>query len=138
MLADTALSYKDIHGKGHMNQQYSRYELHRVYEIEATLKAGARHIYAKRVFFIDEDTWSIAIKDQYDGQGELWRVGEAHAIQYYTENVPWITVETLMDLNDGRYLTLGLTNEEKTSYIFNLSMKRGDYDTGALRRLGKK
>ena len=137
-LASTDLTYKDIHGKGHMNQQYARYELHRVYEIEATLKEGARHIYAKRVFFIDEDTWSIAVKDQYDGQGELWRVGEAHAIQYYTENVPWITVETLMDLNDGRYLTLGLTNEEKTSYVFNLSMKRGDYDTGALRRLGKK
>jgi len=137
-LASTDLTYKDIHGKGHMNQQYARYELHRVYEIEATLKEGARHIYAKRVFFIDEDTWSIAVKDQYDGQGELWRIGEAHAIQYYTVDVPWITVETLMDLNDSRYLTLGLTNEEKSPYIFNLTMKRGDYDTGALRRLGKK
>jgi len=137
-LSSTDLKYKDIHGKGHMNQQYARYELHRVYEIEATLKEGARHIYAKRVFFIDEDTWSIAVKDQYDGKGELWRVGEAHAIQYYTVDVPWITVETLMDLNDGRYLTLGLTNEEKSPYVFNLTMSRGDYDTGALRRLGKK
>jgi len=137
-LASPDISYKDIHTKGHMNQQYTRYELHRVYEIEATLKEGSRHIYAKRVFFIDEDTWSIAVKDQYDGKGELWRVGEAHAIQYYTVDVPWITVETLMDLNDGRYLTLGLTNEEKSPYIFGLTMKRDDYDTGALRRLGKK
>jgi hypothetical protein len=132
------VSYKDLHTKGHMNQDYARYELHRVWEIEATLKEGSRHIYAKRVFFLDEDSWQVAVKDQYDGKGELWRVGEAHAIQYYTIDVPWITNETLMDLNDGRYLTLGLTNEEKKPYVFGLKMKRRDYDTGALRRLGKR
>jgi len=133
-----SVSYKDLHGNGHMNQDYARYELHRVWEVEATLKEGSRHIYAKRVFFLDEDSWQIQVKDQYDGQGQLWRVGEAHAIQYYTIDVPWITNETLMDLNDGRYLTLGLTNEEKKPYVFGLKMKRGDYDTGALRRLGKR
>ncbi len=132
------LSYKDLHGKGHMNQDYARYELHRVWEVEATLKEGSRHIYAKRVFYLDEDSWQIMVKDQYDGQGQLWRVGEAHAIQYYTIDVPWITNETLMDLNDGRYLTLGLTNEEKAPYVFGLEMKRRDYETSALRRLGKR
>ena len=132
------LTYDQIHMKGHMNQDYTRYELHRVYEVEATLKEGSRHIYAKRVFYIDEDSWQIMVKDQYDGQGELWRVGEAHVIQYYTIDVPWITNETLMDLNDGRYLTLGLTNEEKQPFIFGLEMKRRDYDTSALRRLGKR
>ena len=132
------VSYKDLHSKGHLNQDYGRYELHRVWEVEATLKEGSRHIYAKRVFFLDEDSWQIMVKDQYDGQGQLWRVGEAHAIQYYTIDVPWITNETLMDLNDGRYLTLGLTNEEKTPYVFGLEMARRDYDTSALRRLGKR
>jgi hypothetical protein len=43
-----------------------------------------------------------------------------------------------MDLNDGRYLTLGLTNEEKSPNIFTLQRSRGDYDTGALRRMGKR
>ncbi|MBT8053593.1 MAG: DUF1329 domain-containing protein [Xanthomonadales bacterium] len=132
------VTYKQLHNKGHMNQDYARYELHRVWEVEATLKEGSRHIYAKRVFYIDEDSWQIMVKDQYDGQGQLWRIGEAHAIQYYTINVPWITNETLMDLNDGRYLTLGLTNEEKEPYIFGLKMSRDDYDTSALRRLGKR
>ena len=137
-LHSPALKYKDIHPKSHMNQDYARYELHRVYEVEATLKDGSRHIYAKRVFFIDEDSWGIAVKDQYDGQGQLWRVGEAHLIQYYNVGVPWISVETLMDLNDGRYLTLGLTNEEKKPFVFGVPMKRRDYDTGALRRMGKR
>lgn len=132
------LNYEELHLDGHMNPDYARYELHRVYEVEATLKEGARHIYAKRVFFIDEDSWQIAVKDQYDGQGQLWRVGESHEIQYYNQHIPWLNCETVMDLNDGRYLTLGLTNEEKTPNIFTLEMSRGDYDTGALRRLGKR
>jgi hypothetical protein len=132
------LKYRDMHLKGHLNPDYTRYELHRVWEIEANLKEGARHIYAKRVFFIDEDSWQIAVKDQYDGQGQLWRVGEAHEIQYYNMNIPWLNCETVMDLNDGRYLTLGLTNEEKSPNIFTLQMNRGDYDTGALRRMGKR
>ncbi len=137
-LESPKLTYKEIHTKGHMNQDYPRYELHRVWEIEATLKKGQRHIYAKRVFYLDEDTWQIAVKDEYDGQLQLWRVGEAHEIQYYNVNVPWYTAETLMDLNDGRYLTLGLTNEERGPFEFGLKMKRRDFDTGALRRLGKR
>jgi hypothetical protein len=138
LLASPDLKYKQIHLKGHLNQDYARYELHRVWEIEATLKEGQRHIYAKRVFYVDEDSWQIGIKDQYDGQGQLWRVGEAHAIQYYAQGVPWYAVETVLDLDDGRYLSLGLTNEEKVPYQFGMEMRRRDYDTGALRRLGKK
>ncbi len=137
-LASPDLTYKQIHLKGHMNPEYTRYELHRVWEIEATLKEGSRHIYAKRVYFVDEDSWQIGVKDQYDGQDQLWRVGEAHAIQYYDENVPWLTTETVIDLDDGRNLTLGLTNEEKGPFKYGLKMKRRDYDTGALRRLGKR
>jgi hypothetical protein len=138
MLTSPDLKYKQIHPKSHMNQDYARYELHRVWQVEATLKESQRHIYAKRVFFIDEDTWQVVIKDQYDGQGQLWRIGEAHVVQYYNVNVPWIAVETLMDIDDGRYLTLGLTNEEKGPFRFDLTMKRRDYDTSALRRLGKR
>jgi len=47
-------------------------------------------------------------------------------------------VETVIDLNDGRYLTLGLTNEEKQPNRFDLQKSRKDYDTSALRRLGKR
>jgi hypothetical protein len=90
------------------------------------------------VFFIDEDSWQIALKDQYDGQGQLWRVGEAHNIQFYNVHVPWLNVETVIDLNDGRYLTLGLTNEEERPNRFDLQKSRKDYDTSALRRLGKR
>jgi len=137
-LSSPDLKYKDIHNKGHMNQDYARYELHRVWEVEATLADGQRHIYAKRVLFIDEDSWQVSVKDQYDGQLQLWRIGEAHNIQFYDVDVPWYSTETVIDLNDGRYLTLGLTNEEKGAYQFGKVMSRRDYDTSALRRLGKR
>ena len=40
----------------HVNPDLERWELHRVWVVEATLKEGKRHIYAKRVFYVDEDT----------------------------------------------------------------------------------
>jgi hypothetical protein len=132
------LSYEEIHAQGHLNQDLTRYELHRVWVVEATLKEGARHIYAKRVFFIDEDTWQAAVIDHYDARGDLWRVAEAHTIQYYNETIPWYTVETLNDLQSGRYLTTGLTNEERAPYLFNIEVQRQDFQPGALRRLGKR
>ncbi|MGB0468664.1 MAG: DUF1329 domain-containing protein, partial [Pontibacterium sp.] len=100
-LADRKVKYDDILQQGHMNPALTRYELHRVWKVEATLKEGARHIYAKRTFYIDEDTWQVAVVDHYDGRGELWRVGEAHHFQYRDANVPWVAAEALYDLQSG-------------------------------------
>ncbi len=73
-LDDPKLKYSDIIKAGHINQDLSRYELRRVWHVVATLKPGQRHIYAKRDFYIDEDTWQAAVIDQYDGRNQLWRV----------------------------------------------------------------
>ncbi|ARD44998.1 DUF1329 domain-containing protein [Colwellia sp. PAMC 21821] len=136
-LLDTNAKYEDIIQEGHLNADYLRYELHRVWEVEATLKEGARHIYAKRTFFIDEDTWGASVIDQYDGRGELWKLSEAHNIQFYDVDTPWMVAETLHDLNSGRYLVTGLSNEEPTFMIFGEKVKRTDFSTSALRRLGR-
>ena len=47
---------------GHLNPEHLRYELHRVWVVEATVKDGERHIYAQRNFFIDEDTWTASVR----------------------------------------------------------------------------
>lgn len=135
-LKDPAVKYDDIVKAGHINQDLTRYELHRVWKVEATLKDGKRHVYAKRVFYFDEDTWQAVQIDHYDGRGELWRVAEAHSVMYYDYLVPWYAVETLYDLNSGRYLVLGLDNEEPTSYNFGFERSSGDYTPAALRRSG--
>lgn len=136
-LLDTNAKYEDLIQEGHLNADYLRYELHRVWQVEATLKEGARHIYAKRTFFIDEDTWGASVIDQYDGRGELWKLSEAHNIQFYDVDTPWMVAETLYDLNSGRYLVTGLSNEEPTFMIFGEKVKRTDFSTSALRRLGR-
>lgn len=135
-LVDRDLSYDDIIKAGHINQDYARYELHRVWHVRATLKEGERHIYAQRDFYIDEDTWQASVVDHYDGRGELWRVAEAHAMQFYDQDLPWYAFETLYDLLSGRYLVLGLTNEESNPYQFGVERRSREYTPAALRRAG--
>ncbi len=53
---DPSIKYTDLLTKGHENTQYMRFELHRVWVLQATLKSGYRHQYAKRVLYLDEDT----------------------------------------------------------------------------------
>ena len=130
------LKYADIIKAGHINQDLTRYELHRVWQVTATLKAGERHIYAKRDMYIDEDTWQAVVIDHYDGRGSLWRVAEAHSQYYYDKQVPWYTVETLYDVISGRYLALGMKNEEKKAYDFGYKAATTDFTPAALRQAG--
>ncbi|MBK5356503.1 DUF1329 domain-containing protein [Pseudomonas sp. TH41] len=130
------LKYADIIKAGHINQDLTRYELRRVWHVVATLKEGQRHIYAKRDFYIDEDTWQAAVIDHYDGRNQLWRVAEAHSQNYYNVQVPWYTLETLYDLQSGRYLALGMKNEEKSAYDFGFTATTSDFTPAALRQDG--
>ncbi len=119
----------------HINQDLARYELHRVWVVDATLKPGTSHLYSRRTFYIDEDSWQILAADQYDGRGAIWRVSEAHCINYYDAHVFWSTLEVHTDLQNGRYLVIGLDNEGQT-YNFNLKRVPSDYSPESLRREG--
>ena len=64
---------KNLAGKQFANPDFFRWELHRVWVVEATLKPGARHSYAKRTFYVDEDSWMVLATDSYDVRGQLYR-----------------------------------------------------------------
>ncbi|NMG55991.1 DUF1329 domain-containing protein [Aromatoleum aromaticum] len=134
-LSDRSLKYKDMVQSNHLNPELVRYELHRVWVVEATLKPDVRHIYAKRVFYIDEDSWSVAHIDQYDGRGELWRVREAHLMSFYDQPMTWAIADVLYDLQARRYLVSGMTNEEKPM-VFGEKLTLNTFSTSALRRQG--
>lgn len=109
------LKYKDILKPFHVNPDYSRYELHRVWVVEATLKAGLRHNFAKRTFYVDEDSWAIAVVDNYDSRGQIWKVQEAHLLSL--PFIPTVTgiPELIYDLQSNRYFATTLTNEDPVS-----------------------
>ncbi|MNN40177.1 hypothetical protein D3C81_1542390 [compost metagenome] len=131
-----SLKYDDIIKAGHLNPDHTRYELHRVWEVVATLKPGARHVYAKRHMYLDEDTWQIAEVDHYDRQGQLWRVAEGHALYRYDRQASYLAAETLYDLISGRYMVVGLRNEEPKNTQYGLTAKAYDFTPAALRTDG--
>ena len=55
--------------------------MRRQWVIEGNLKNSARHIYAKRVLRMDEDSGQMTAGEMYDGRGEQWRVQEVGQAQ---------------------------------------------------------
>lgn len=134
-LQDPKNKYKDILTPLHVNPDMLRYELHRVWVVDATLKPGERHIYKRRTFYVDEDSWQILLVDQYDNRDQLWRVSEGHAMNHYNVPTIWTAAEVHTDLQAGRYLVMGLFNES-TVHDFGLERTEADFTPDALRRAG--
>ncbi len=136
-LQDPSVKFKDILTPLHINQDLVRYELHRVWVVDATLKEGSRHVYKRRTFYLDEDSWQIVVVDCYDKRDQLWRVSEGHAMSYYNVPALWTSLEVHTDLQAGRYLAVGL-NSENAPYQFFIKRTLEDYTPAALRRGGKR
>jgi hypothetical protein len=135
-LQSPKIKYSELLQKNHIKQDYARYELHRVWVVDATLKPGVSHIYSRRTLYVDEDSWQILAVDCYDSRGKLWRVQEGHAMNYYDLPTLWTDLELVMDLTNGRYLALGLQNEERGSYDFSIKRTAADYQPSVLERRG--
>jgi hypothetical protein len=134
-LTGNTLKYADILKSGHINPEPARYELHRVWVVEATLKPGASHVYKRRVFYIDEDSWAVVATDKYDARDQLWRVSEQHSINFYDVPMYYGTVEVHHDLQSGRYIAMGLRNEESGVYR-PIRRTPADFTPANLRNLG--
>jgi hypothetical protein len=134
-LQDPSLKYSQILTPLHLNPEYARYELHRVWVVDATLKPGERNVYKRRTFYVDEDSWQILLVDQYDNRDQLWRVSEGHAMSFYNVPTTWTSAEAHIDLQAGRYLVMGLYNESQV-HDFNLKRTEADFTPDALRRSG--
>lgn len=125
--------YADLIRPGHLNQDFARYELHRVWVVEATLVPGQRHQIKKRVFYLDEDSWSIAMVEGYDNRDQLWKVQEAHLI-----TIPFIPTvsgipEVIYDLQTKRYFLTTMTNEDPVS-DFEIKFDEKQFTPAALQR----
>ncbi|GIZ12577.1 DUF1329 domain-containing protein [Pseudomonas sp. NCCP-436] len=135
-LHQQGVPYADILLGKHLNPELLRYELHRVWVVEAELRKGFSHPYGKRRFYLDEDSWQILAVDLYDRAGKLIGLQEAHSISYYEVPMFGSTLEAIYDLKGGRYFVDGLDNNEPI-YDFNANLSPRDFTPQALRREGK-
>ncbi|KAA3652853.1 MAG: DUF1329 domain-containing protein [Proteobacteria bacterium] len=101
----------DLLKPNHMNPDLVRWELHRVWVVEATLRDGKRHVYGKRVFYLDEDSWAALASDQYDGRGQLYRAGFAYMAPSYDLPAPYTDMFGHYDLVAGIYSLTGFIAE---------------------------
>ena len=137
LLHEDGVAAEDVIRPGHINQALARYELHRVWVVEAKRRTGIGHIYDRRVFYIDEDSWQILVSEEYGENGKLWRVSEAHNISYYSEPVFWTTMEMTYDLNAKRYYIDGL-DDGFSAYDFEPGFRGSDFTASAARRAARR
>lgn len=137
-LADRSLKYKQILAKNHFNPDYLRFEKHRVWVVEGTLRGSQRHIFAKRTWYVDEDSWTVLHDDAYDSRGQLWRVDDVFTLQYYDAVTPFIHSWSISDLISGAYIGEWLDNEEKNPIRFGTKVRWSDTSPEGLKRLGTK
>jgi hypothetical protein len=101
---DPKVKFNDVAKENGIDPAYRRYETHRVWVVEATVKAGIRHVAPKRIFYVDEDSWSLVLAEDYDAQGKLWKLREAFVIPVQETGACDNPAFVQYNLIDNRYL----------------------------------
>ncbi|WP_409264902.1 MULTISPECIES: DUF1329 domain-containing protein [Pseudomonas] len=101
---DTAAKVEGFAGDDSIAPQSRRYELHRVWVVEANVRQGMRHQAPKRLFYIDEDSWNPLLAVDYDKQGQIWKVREGFSIPVYEIGACDVQAQVQYNLADHRYL----------------------------------
>jgi hypothetical protein len=112
--ATYTITLNELLGPNHVNPDVLRWELHRIWVVEGTLKPGKRHIYPRRVLYIDEDSWTAIAGDNYDANGNFFNIN----FNLLTQNYDMQTSNSIHAVNYN--MTKGL-------YINNLWAGNGGF-----------
>lgn len=107
----------DVLLANHLNPDHVRWELHRVWVVEATLKPGQRHQAPKSRYYVDEDTWVAVLGDRWDAKGQLWKTIWSHPV--VMPDLPATTPQQQWGFNDlisGAWYASGVVNERNQHY----------------------
>ena len=121
---------------GHINPDYMRYEKHRVWVLEAKLKPNNRHIYAKRVLYLDEDSWAATLADNYDSRGQFWRTNMQTSVYAYELQRYHARLGMYHDLIAGSYMVDRLLVDQQPALLNASSFEASDFTPSNLRKLG--
>ena len=103
----------DVH---HLNPDHVRWELHRVWVVDATLKAGERHTVSRSRYYFDEDSWYAVLGDRWDSKGQLWHT--MWQLPMVAPELPGVVAKTFgfYDLLSGAWFVNGLFNQKSEQY----------------------
>lgn len=141
---DVGVKFADALQQDSLSPNSRRYEMHRVWVVEATVKSGVRHLAPKRVFYIDEDSWIILGGVDYDAQGKIWKVREAYPMPVAELGACDAPAFAQYNLADQRYLVdfsgIGASADFKwlVDGAGNPRMKRDFYTSENLRAISER
>jgi len=106
----------EVLGKAFPNPDHVRWELHRVWVVEANLRAGQRHQAVRSRYYCDEDTWACLIADRWDAKGQLWKTVWSH--NFVAPDLPGTVIGAIgyNDLLSGTAYVGNLYNSKAAQY----------------------
>jgi|SRR5882724_523944 len=127
LASDHAAVFKN--GPANMNPDLLRWELHRVWAVDGTLKAGKRHVIPHRRFYLDEDTWSILLGDGWDAKGQLWK--HYYGLPLLAPDVPGLITVThvITNVQAGNWAIAVLYNNASEAHFRSIAREPDSYYT---------
>lgn len=127
----------ELLGEKFLNPDAARWELHRVWVVEANLVSGKRHAMPKRRFYLDEDTWVALASDGWDSNGDLWKAG--FVFPFVAAEVPIMQArpKLMYDFSSGAYLSHLMGNERSPQVDNTARFEDRDFTPAALGRGGR-
>ncbi|NCF79742.1 MAG: DUF1329 domain-containing protein [Alphaproteobacteria bacterium] len=117
----------------HLNPDFLRYEEHRVWVLEATLKPGYNMEQARRIFYADEDSWIFLMSDIFDENNELASVHHAFVKNYYEAPACVLEFDVIYDVASGRYNVDHIKLDHGPADL-DYDIKPSDFGSSALKR----
>jgi hypothetical protein len=123
---------EDLLEKHHMNPDYVRWELHRVWVVEADLQPGKRHQLPKGRYYLDEDTWQALLADRWDANGTL-----AKTLWSLPSVMPDLPAHATLssgfyDLTSGAWFTQNLYTGKSSQYAIVDRYKASEFSPAAM------
>lgn len=99
-----AATAQQVLGPHFMNPEFVRWELHRVWIVEATVRTGYRNTLQRRRFYVDEDTWTCLVTDSWDAENNLYHTQQL--FNYVRPDVPGtiMVANCVYDMQTGDYV----------------------------------
>jgi hypothetical protein len=125
---------EEVLQKNHPNPDVFRWELHRVYVVEATLKPGQRHVVPKKRYYYDEDAPGTGMIDGWDASGKLSRGIFAPFMQIYDKKIPFGSTTWTYEFNTGVYYHSSMGGGYKGMFFETDTMDESFYTPEGLAR----